>query len=340
MLGGRYADARDAFEALLAAGIDDSLRPRVMLELGAAHEALGSRERARDLYREIAKLYPGTSDARVATIRELFVLAYLEEWKSLGAAADRLLARKDIDKVDRMTALGSRALGQIEQGDVRHAARDVQDGLDIADELRFGAVNRLPPSVAQLKFVVGEIRRVRSEKIQLVPDDGDPTAKAVKSEFLPRLEARCAGLMSAQEAYADAMRSTDAHWIAMAGYRVGAMYRALHRDVMRVPPEKIAKSAKQKQIYFGIMHVRYRVLLEKAHDMMVRTIALGEQSLDDSAWVKRAVAVRDDIERALEEERKVIASFPFSEGEIERAIELMKEHAAKKADAERKKRGG
>jgi type I restriction enzyme R subunit len=50
-----------------------------------------------------------------------------------------------------------------------------------------------------------------------------------------------------------------------------------------------AKTESDKQLFFGIMHVRYRVLLEKGIEMMKRTLALGEKTGAASAWMKRAV---------------------------------------------------
>jgi hypothetical protein len=114
------------------------------------------------------------------------------------------------------------------------------------------------------------------------------------------------------------------------------MYRKLHHDLMIIPPTLLAKSDKQKQIFFAIMHVRYRVLLEKGLEMMKRTLELGEKQLDSSAWVRRAVAARVDIELAIEEERAVLKTFPFTEEEIQGALDILKAKAEKKRVADEK----
>ena len=64
----------------------------------------------------------------------------------------------------------------------------------------------------------------------------------------------------------------------MSGYRVGEMYRTLHQHLMMIPPTDKAKTESDKQLFYGIMHVRYRVLLEKGIEMMKRTLALGERT--------------------------------------------------------------
>jgi hypothetical protein len=170
-----------------------------------------------------------------------------------------------------------------------------------------------------LKFAEGEIRRVRSEKIVLNPPPPD---------FVPKLEARCQLLLEAQSSYADAIRSVDLHWAAMSGYRVGQMYRDLHRHLMMIPPTDKAKTESDKQLFYGIMHVRYRALLDKGIEMMKRTLALGERTGVGSAWMKRAEAAKAEMDAALEEEKATLAKLPYTEETLEKTLEIMKRKAA------------
>ena len=329
----KFHEAADQLTTLLASNEKDAepYLPQATFDLGVAREGLDSRAEARASYEDVVRKFPSSSFAKPALIRILTIDAYLEDWPALLDAANRTLARNDADDVDRMTALGARGLAEIEQGDDVKAGRDVEDGLEIVDRLHYGEGGRLPAATAQLRFAEGEVRRVRSEKIQFVPAEV-PEAMAVQADFLARMNARCEGLMDAQHAYGDAMRSVDAHWIAMSGFRVGEMYRKLHHDLMLIPPTLLAKSDKQKQIFFAIMHVRYRVLLEKGRDMMDRTISVADAGLDSSDWIARARQLRADIDLALEEEKATIASFPFSEDEVKKAIEILREKAEKQAE--------
>ena len=246
-------------------------------------------------------------------MREASVLAYLEDWPGLGKVGDALLGRPDADDVDRMMGLGARGLSKIEAGDDTGAMHDVQNWLDLVDDLKYGMQGRLPVAAAQLRFALGEVRRVRSEKISFVP---------VGDDFLLKINARCAGLLEAQSAYADAIRSVDPHWAAMSGYRVGEMYRALHKDLMSIPPVN-AKTDKDRQLFFGMMHVRYRVLLEKGIEMLRRTLTIGEAGQDASAWIKRAEKAKAEMESALEEEKAQIKTFPFTEDELQKALDIL-----------------
>ncbi len=325
----QWREAASAFETLLAAGRAGGDTPpvsTVLYHLALAYEGLGERERARDRYHELAQQFPASAEARAALERAAAIHAFLEEWPALGDTAASLLARTDLDDVDRLTALGARGLSRVEAGDDASAMRDIQDGLDIVDALRYGAENRLPVGAAQLRFALAEVRRARSERISFLP---------ITPDFLVKIEMRCQGLLDAQNAYADAIRSVDPHWAAMSGYRIGEMYRALHRDLMLIPPTEQARTDPQKQLFFAMMHMRYRALLDKGLEMMRRTVALGAKVHDTSSWVTRAEAAQKEMEVALADEQAILAKFPYSEETIQKALDLMQ----KKVEAKQRAKG-
>jgi tetratricopeptide (TPR) repeat protein len=326
ILAQEWGEAIDAFEALLAgdpAAADD---PQVLYDLALAYEGMGQREKARARYREVSRRFPSDASARSALIREVSLDAYLEDWPALGEVADVILARRPLEPADRMLGLGARGLSRIQAGDESGASRDITDGLDLVDETGLGKTGQLPVAAAMLEFSHGELRKYRSEKIVMNPPGPD---------FVQRLELRCQGLLDAQRAYAEAVRSVDPHWAAMSGYRVGEMYQRLHHDLMLIPPTDKAKTERDKQLFYGIMHVRYRVLLEKGLQMMEQTLSLGERTGVASAWMRRAETAKADIQAKLEEERATIKSFPFTEAELERALEIMKKKAQADADKAR-----
>ncbi|MBS2018216.1 MAG: tetratricopeptide repeat protein [Deltaproteobacteria bacterium] len=318
LLAQRWQEAVDAFEAVLAGDPEAKNDPQVIYDLAVAYEGLGEREKARARYREVVQRFPTHANARNALVREVSLDAYLEDWTALGDAGAAILARKDIDPAEKMLGLGARGLSRVQAKDETGASRDVHDGLDLMEEHRYGATGQLPVAAAMIKFADGELRRLRSEKIVLNPPPPD---------FLAKLETRCMHLLDAQAAYADAIRSVDPHWAAMSGYRVGEMYRSLHHHLMLIPPTEKAKTESDKQVFYGIMHVRYRVLLEKGLEMMKRTLALGEKTGVASAWMKRADAAKAEMEQALEEEKATLAKMPFTEEELQKALEIMKKQA-------------
>ena len=331
LVGQRFREAADALETLLAAGgaeVDPD-RAALLYDLATAYEGLDDLARARQTYRRISDGFPASVQARGALVREELLDVYLEDWPRLSVVAAALLARKDIDEVDRLTGLGARGLAESETGNARAAARDVEDGLDLVDSLHYGAAGRLPAPAAQLYFALGETRRARSEAIPLeeAPD------------FLARINLRCELLLSAQSAYADAIRSVDPHWAQMSGERVGEMYRALHHDLMLIVSKK-AKNESDRQLFYAMMHVRYRVLLEKGIAMMDRSLDFAHKTWPQAAasvtqpaaatagdathaWIRRAEAAKHDMELSLEEEKAEIAKYPFTEEEIGKALAIL-----------------
>jgi hypothetical protein len=318
LLEQKWREAAEAYGTLFAADPSGPHAAEYLFDRALALEGLGERAGARDTYVDLAGRFPDGPKARAALVRGATLDAYLEDWSALAAIGGALLLRADLDDVDRVVGLGARGLARVELGDDKSASTDIHDGLDLADQLHYGERDILPVAVAQLRFALGELRRVRSERIVLDP---------LPVDFLAKLDERCAGLLDAQAAFAMAVRSVDAHWAAMAGYRVGEMYRALHHDLMLIPPPATSKTDHQKQVFFAFMHVRYRVLLEKGLREMEQTVALGERTSDSSAWIQRARAAKDEMVRALSDEKAQIEKMPFTEEEVKEALDQLQKRA-------------
>lgn len=322
----RWGDAADTYRTLVAAGASPEHAPEYLFDLALALEGSQARLEAREAFLAVVRRFPEGPRARSALVRAASLDAYLEDWKALAAIGDALLARSDLEDVDRIVGLGSRGLARVELGDDMGASKDIFDGLEVADELHYGARDVLPVAVAQLRFALGELRRTRSERITFDP---------LPPDFVAKLEERCGGLLEAQAAYALAVRSIDPHWAAMSGYRVGEMYRTLHKTLVQIPPPAASRTEKQKQIFYAFMHVRYRVLLEKGLREFDQTVALGERTNDSSAWIQRAREAKDEMDTALADEKSQIGRMPFTEAEIHAALDVLQKKTAARPERAR-----
>jgi tetratricopeptide (TPR) repeat protein len=318
-------DYREAILALEALRVAEP-SARVYLDLAGAYEALPDTAKAQETYRALRETYGKTEEGRIGLRRHANLVAYLEAWAELKTLGDALLLETPLDDVTKMAGLGARGLAAIEAGDDTAAMRDVQNGLDLVDSLHYGASGRLPVAAAQLRFGLAEVRRVRSERITF--------ANVPTESFMTFFEMRCALLMDAQSAYTDAIRSEDPRWAAMSGYRVGVMYERLHKDLMAIPPTKQANTKDKQALFYSMMHVRYRVLLEKGHDMMIRTIELGEKLNDASSWLEKSRTTKISIEKAIEEEKATIAKLPYTEEEVQKALDILKKKVLEKQEKE------
>jgi hypothetical protein len=269
-------------------------------------------------YQKLLERFPEHGVTRGAPFRLSRLFAYLERWGDLSSNADRILAMKDLSVLEAIEAHGAKALGLVEQDQIDEAARQVGLARDLIEQHQLGASGNPPVELAQASFALGEVRRRRSEKIGFDP---------LPPNFAEVLEQRCQGLLDAQSAYTDAMRSYDAHWSAMAGYRVGQLYQQLHRDVMAIAPTAKSDTLKKKQLFEGAMRLRYRVLLEKGLKMMEGTVRLAQRTGEDSAWVHRAEEAKHDVELALEDEKRALSKLPYSEAELQEALDLLRKKA-------------
>jgi tetratricopeptide (TPR) repeat protein len=315
LLSDKPREAAELFERLVRMAPQGEVAPPSLFNAGVAREELGDREAAAERYREVARRFPEHAVARGALFRLSRAAAHLERWPELVEVADRVLARRDLSVLETVEARGARSLGLVEQDRVDEAAREVGLARDLMEEHRLGESGKPPIELAQVHFALGEVRRRRSEGIRFSP---------LPPSFAEVLEQRCQGLLDAQGAYTEAMRSMDAHWSAMAGYRIGKLYQQLHRDVMQIAPPASATTLKKKQLFEGAMRLRYRVLLEKGKKMIDGTVQLGERTGESSAWILRAREAQREIDLALADEKAALARLPFTEAELQAALDALK----------------
>jgi tetratricopeptide (TPR) repeat protein len=317
-LAGDYAAAASGFDRVHDLAPDGPSAASALYNGGLAYVEVGDATKSLERFLASAKKGPNEPTGVPALGRAARVLAYLEQWTDLERIARELLARTNLSVLERVEAQGSLALALVSQGRVDEAFEVIVKARDTIEEKQLGQSGTPPIQLAQVAFALGEIRRVKSEAIVFDPAPAD---------FATTLELRCTGLLDAQSAYSDAMRSRDAHWSAMAGFRVGQLYQHLHRDVMKAPFPQGAKTTRQKQLWEGAMRLRYRVLLEKGLGMMAGTVAMAERTGERSEWVARARASQDELEDALAAEKEAMRRMPFTEDEMREALEQLKKPA-------------
>lgn len=315
LLHEKYREAAEAFDRLVRLAPDGETAAPSLYNGAVAREGMADRPGALDRYQKLLDRFPDQAVARGATFRVLRLLSFLERWRDLSTAADRALALRDPSVLEAIDAHGAKALSLAELDRIDEAAKHVGMARDLIEQHRLGESGPPPIELAQAAFALGEVRRKRSEKISFDP---------MPPNFTEVLEQRCQALLDAQSAYTEAMRAYDAHWSAMAGYRVGQLYQQLHHDVMAIPPTGKANTLKKQQLFEGAMRLRYRVLLEKGLKMMDGTVRLGRRTGEDSAWIHRAEEAKRDIERAIGDEKRAMSKLPFTEAELQEALDLLR----------------
>lgn len=326
LAAGKPADALRDFDRVLAVEPDGNWAPGSLLDGSAGEEQLDRRDRAVFRLKQLVRRFPNHPLARMALVRIVRLESFLEHWDSAGEAAGMLLARyHDLGPLDSIVAEGGKALALVAAGDLEAASFHVEKGRTTIEQHQLDAPGQLSRDLAQLYYALGEIRRTKASAIALHP---------VTPEFSVLLERRCQFILDAQSAYSDTMRAYDAHWSAMAGYRVGELYQELHQELMAVEPPKTAGSDANRQLFEGAMRLRYSVLLEKAQAMMDHTVSMAKRTGEQSVWVGRAEAAKLAIEKAMAEEKRVLDGLPYTKEQLEAALTALADKAKKSSPTE------
>ncbi|NUP05208.1 MAG: hypothetical protein HOW73_04005 [Polyangiaceae bacterium] len=310
-----FVASAEQFDKIVAADPTGRTAVPSLFNAGIAYHGMGKLETALQRFESSVQQGPEAPTTKDAFLRIARIYGQMERWDDLEKVSANILARTDLTALERIGALGSRGLGLVELGRVDEARTAVLQARDEIEDRKLGMSGVPPLELAQVSFALGEIRRLKGEEIKFVPFPVD---------FGAVLEDRCTQLLDAQSAYQDAMRSLDAHWSAMAGFRVGQLYHQLHKDVMQVPVPANAKTVRQKQLWEGAMRMRYRILLEKGLKMMTATVDLGARTGESSAWVSRAKEAKKELEVALAREKEALAKLPVTEQELKDALEELR----------------
>lgn len=308
---GRHAEAASAYDRA-AEHADADTAATALHRGGINHDLAGHYQLAAERFEQLVAKYPEHRLARDGALRGMRLLAHTESWKRLGALADGFLDRYgDLRPFEQIVAHSSKSLSLVAAGDDERASYHVEKARGIAEREQLTAAGKLPKDLALMFFALGELRRLRSERITFVP---------MPRNFAIELERRCQLLLDAQSAYSDAMRAYDAHWSAMSGFRVGELYQKLHRDLMKVEAPT-AETEKQRQLFEGAMRLRYSILLDKGVKMMDHTLAMAARTGLDSVWVDKTRKARADLEAARKREQKALDALPYSRAQLQRALD-------------------
>ena len=320
---GDLEGAAALFDRIVQHEPDGPLAAPSLFEAGDAHDRLGHHQAAIARYRAVVEKHPSSALAKDSALRCVRLLAYVEDFPWAGRFADRLLERRaELRPIEEVVAYGGKALALVAEGDDARALTYVERGRDVVERHQLDAAGRIPRDLAQLYYALGEVYRLRGERIRFVPA---PLNLAVT------LEQRCQLVLDAQRAYSDTWRAYDAHWSSMAGYRVGELYQRLHEDLMQLDAPTSADTKSRKDLYEAAMRLRFTVLLEKARGMMEHTLAMAEREGERSTWVARAREAKARLELAEKAEADALSRLPYTRAELQAALDEIGQRAKAKA---------
>ncbi|MCA9631318.1 MAG: tetratricopeptide repeat protein [Myxococcales bacterium] len=310
---GHFKVAAQKFNEVYRLEPRGELAPHALFNAGHSQDSAGELDAAYESYRRLLSEFPKSELMRDALIRCVRLAGFLERWEDGGKLAELGLSRISKPNPFEVATLRSAlALALLQQGDVERASYQVERARGVVEASQLDRAGRLPSEFAQLYFALGEIRRVRGEAIVFSP---------APPNFAQVLEERCQLLLDAQSAYSDTMRAYDAHWSAMAGFRVGELYKRLHEDLMKVPPPKAADTEQRRQLFEGAMRLRYSVLLKKGLQLMEHTLSMADRTGEHSSWVDRARQAKAELQAAIKREQAALDALPYTRTELQAALD-------------------
>lgn len=288
------------------------------LYLGArAHEDDGDRLGAAERYARVAREFPNGEFSRDAYLRAIRLCVFEEQWTEAGQLSHgfvaRYAARAPREEIVVQSALALAELaapGQTVETRAR-ALSAVTKARSVIERYQLDGAGNIPRDLAQVYFAKAELLRLEGEAVVFDP---------IPPDFADHFEHRAQLLLDAQSAYSDVMRAYDAHWTAMAGFRVGELYQRLHQDVMSAPRPPAVDTERRKLVFEAALRVRYSVLLKKGLAMMEHTLAMAERTGESSAWVSRAKQARDDLQAAYAAEQAAVDACPYTKEDIEQVL--------------------
>jgi tetratricopeptide (TPR) repeat protein len=226
---------------------------------------------------------PDSPDVKHAIFQAAHLNVALERWPAALTRIDTLLERSDLDVDERVEAMATRAQALLGEQKLEEAEHQADQALayqrthepELGDPYWIGAAN----------FVIAEAIRMRAEAMTFPNTTQDEQKKI--------LVKRAQLLLDAQRAYFDTIRSTNAHWAAASGNRIGAMYDTLWHDMMAAPvPETLSPEA--KLVYPQELAKLIKPLLRHAIRYWELTLMMVERTGVQTEW---AEATKRDLER-------------------------------------------
>ncbi len=267
-------------------------------------------EEALEFYEELIHRFP--SHVKFLLWKKLRLCIQLEQWSNLSQIATRLLDRIDLTHQERMGAQCALGLAQIEQGLFSEAQNTIFPVRDWVEDHHIGETNVPPSEVGFMYLVLGEMRKHESEKF-ILQENG----------FLELFEKRCSHLLSAQDAFVNAMRSQDKWISSMAAFRMGELYFKLYKDIFTMDLSAKIHLKRDKMLFEAALHIKYKILLKKALYAMDSLISFEKKTEFISTWTAKAKKTRIELGEILSKEQKIYDEINYTEQDLQKALEKL-----------------
>jgi hypothetical protein len=300
--------ARD-FELLLAAPHRPLLEARVRLGYALSLEGRGDlAAAANQLELRLPLVEREQLDAaRLELVRRWLLLERFAAARALAGLIDHDAARSD----DALLLHASDALGLVELGDADGADAVLVPAWSALEDKADKGASAQSFAAALVAFAAGEVAALRAGEVGF-----DPVPEDVQAT----LEERCRHMVAAQSAYADAMRLDRSQVRLLAGARIAKLYRELHAELLAAPLPAAFAAADKRRLAEGAIVLRYRVLLEKAEQMLRITLSGTPPSRATEPRRQELEATLAAVSQERAANAQLLEGLPVAASELERVL--------------------
>lgn len=283
---------------------DSRWGPVATFNSGLALEKAGRQGEAVPRFSQMVERVRGSKDAQDALFRLAACHQALHDWEAMHAVGDEILRPHfaGIAIGDRIAGLAIRGRAAEGFGQLALAERDYRAALELyQDNLELRGLDK-SPHVSQAQYRIGEIYRLLFASIRFrLPLERMARDLEDKSNFF----------LMAQSAFLRTLRLRHPDWAVIAGYRLGALYETMYRDMLEaeVPPEL---TEEEVAIYDEELNRKVRPLLVRAIDIFERNLRMGQRFGKRDDWMQKTEASLERLRELLQQEAK-----RRSEGESE-----------------------
>jgi tetratricopeptide (TPR) repeat protein len=260
-----------------------------LYDAGLCYEALDRFADAQARYDRLIRDLPESPDVKDALFRSGGCAEHLENAAKAEATFTTLLGREDLTPDEHLEAMTRHAAALLALERLDECEAEARRAIAFYRRAEGTQPIETDYFVAQAQYLLGEVLRVEFERIRFTADE---------AEMRRDLERKSRLLLDAQAEYILAIRTTNPHWAAASGYRIGEIFRNFYDHIMAAPvPASL--DAEQREIYFEELRNQIRPLVQKAIRVWERTILMSERTGVHNEWVERTNADLESVRRML-----------------------------------------
>ena len=290
----RYDDAITAYDRLVKEFDDARYTKATLYNLGLASQGKKDWAGAVARFKALVDGYPSSSDAKDGLFQLGATYAEMGNWPASAEVFAHVLERADLTSDDRLEALGRRGLAQFQLHDLDTAERTFRSSVAYYHQIEKDERLETDFFLALALYHIGEISHERFRAVPL---------RLPEQQMSADLDEKARLLLQSQRQYIDTMRLGNAEWAAASGFQVGTLYEELYDAFIHapVPPELMqAQAAEKREVYYGELRKKIRVLLEKSVHWYDENLKMMERLGVQGEWREKSKLAYNKLQQLLD----------------------------------------